>query len=296
MKIGIDIGGSHIGIGLVNEQGKIVQKQETDLKQKDASHLQKFIEEYITKQIASMMGQATIEILGVASPGVPKDGSITTMVNLGIPQLDITKIIQKQYTGKIQIRNDAKCAALAEKTYGSLKPYQDAVFLCLGTGIGSSVFIEGKQLEPIRNPGFEIGHMIIKKDGKLCNCRKKGCFETYCSIKRLKDNLIKAMNLSKEISAQELLSILKQRSQEEKVQAILEQYIQNLVVGFSNIIDIFEPQVICLGGSFVHFEEILYHNLQKTYKQRKYMLNKQNLPELKLALLGNDAGIIGATI
>ncbi len=95
------------------------------------------------------------------------NGKITNIVNLNIKQLDIASIIKKEYGGPIIVKNDGKCAALAEKTYGSLKSYQDAVFLCLGTGIGGSCFVQGKELTPIRNSGFEIGHMIIQKDRKL---------------------------------------------------------------------------------------------------------------------------------
>lgn len=225
-----------------------------------------------------------------------KDGKITNMVNLEIQELAIENMIKKIFQGCVQVKNDAKCAALAEKTYGSLKPYQDAIFLCLGTGIGGSIFIQEQEIRPSRNPGFEIGHMIIQKDGKECKCGKRGCFETYCSMKRLKNRLIQEMKLKSDIEAKELLEILKQRKQEVKIQGILEEYIQNLIIGLSNIIDLLEPQAICLGGSFVYFEEVLFHRLLEQYQERKYVFNKENLPELKLATLGNDAGIIGATI
>ena len=118
----------------------------------------------------------------------------------------------------------------------------------------------------------------------------------YCSVKRLKDKLIDEMNLSKEVSSKELLEILKWRAKEENIKKILEEYIDNLNIGLSNIIDIFAPQAICLGGGFVYFEEILYKPfLEKYYNERKSFY-KDRIPDIKLALLGNDAGIIGATI
>ena len=324
MKIGIDIGGSHIGIGVVDENGKIIEKCETDLYNKCINNIElnncqantnskpvlsgcnnilkqnnditEFIETYIVENIKKLQKNYNIDVIGIASPGTPKSGKITTMVNLGINELDITSIIKKAYNGKILIKNDAKCAGLAEKTYGSLKNYSDCVFLCLGTGIGSSVFINNKLLQPKRYPAFEIGHMIIQKDGKACNCGKKGCFETYCSIKRFKNELIQNLNLNEEILAKDLLKILKEEKQNEKVQKIMKEYINNLIIGLSNIIDIFEPESISLGGSFVYFEDILYNELLKTYNERKYVFNKEKLPELTLATLGNDAGIIGAPI
>ncbi len=297
MKIGIDLGGSHIGIGIVQE-GNILEKQEIDITEEmlKQGNVQSYIEKYILEQIHSLLQKYEIELIGVASPGTPKDGKVTNMVNLGIEELEIVNIIKKVFQGSIQVKNDAKCAALAEKTYGSLKQYKDAVFLCLGTGIGGSIFMQGQELKPIRNSGFEIGHMIIQKDGKQCKCGKSGCFETYCSMKRLKKKLIEVMELETQLEAKKLLEIVKQRRNEEKVQDVLEEYIQNLIIGLSNIIDILEPQAICLGGSFVYFEEILYHRLIELYQTKRYVFNKQNLPELKLASLGNNAGIVGATI
>ena len=292
MKIGIDLGGSHIGIGVINENGKILEKREVDLNINVS--IEEFITNYITENVKNIIENYDIENIGVASPGTPKDGKITTLVNLGIKDLDITKILKQVCNVPVRIRNDAKCAGLAEKQYGSLAPYSDAVFICIGTGIGGAVFMDNKLLTPKRNPGFELGHMIIDKNGMLCNCGKRGCFETYCSMKRLKNALIDIMELPKDISPQELLQMLIKRRAEENIKAILDNYCENLVVGLSNIIDIFEPEAICIGGSFVYFEDVLFEELIERYYEKRYVFNKKTLPDLKLATLGNDAGIIGA--
>lgn len=296
MKIGIDLGGSHIGIGIINESGKIIEKREIDLDIEKNSNIEEFIKKYLTNNIKDFIQKYTIETIGVASPGTPKAGKITTLVNLGIKDLNITKLLTEICNVPIIICNDAKCAGLAEKKYGSLKTYSDAVFICLGTGIGGAVFVDNKLLTPKRNPGFELGHMIIAKDGNLCNCGKKGCFETYCSMKRLKSKLIDILLLKKDISAQELLQILKKRKNEEKIKIVIDNYLEDLIIGISNIIDIFEPEAICLGGGFVYFEEILYEGLVEKYYAKRYVFNKQNLPDIKLATLGNDAGMIGAGV
>lgn len=295
MKIGIDLGGSHIGIGIIGEQGTILEKQEVDLLKEERNNLQEFIQNYLEKSVQKILKQYVIEGIGVASPGTPSQGKITTLVNLGIREFDITSFFRKMTDVPIQIRNDAKCAGLAEKKYGALKPYEDAVFLCLGTGIGGSAFLQGKELIPKRNPGLEIGHMIIKKDGNLCKCGKKGCFETYCSMKSLKNKLIQILEVNKSITSKELLEKLIFNQNEEKVQKFLQEYTENLIIGLSNVIDIFEPQAICLGGSFVYFEEVLYELLVEKYYTKRYVFNKGSLPELKLAKLGNDAGMIGST-
>lgn len=291
MKIGIDLGGSHIGIGVIDKDGNIQEKVEVDLDANKMDNIKEFIEKYIVENVQNLIKKYKIEIIGVASPGTPKEGKVTNLVNLGIKELNIVQIINKVCNIPIILRNDAKCAAIAEKKYGSLKQYEDSVFICLGTGIGGAVFINNKLLEPKRKPGFELGHMIIDKNGKLCNCGKKGCFETYCSMKRFKNNLIDVLELPKETTAQELKRVLEERFNEEKVKKQIDEFLDNLIVGLSNIIDIFEPEAICLGGSFVYFEQVLYKGLVEKYY---YVFNKQELPELKLASLGNDAGMIGA--
>ncbi len=295
MKIGIDMGGSHVAIGIVNENGKIIEKFEKDIKTV-GDQAKAEISTYIIEIISKIKENHNIEKIGIGSPGTPRDGVLTNLINLKIKEFYISSILMEHFDIPVLLKNDAKCAGLAEKTYGALKEYQDAVFLCLGTGIGASVFMNGKELKPIQNPGMEIGHMVIDKNGIKCNCGKTGCFETLCSIKRLKDKLIDEMNLSKEVSSKELLEILKWRAKEENIKKILEEYIDNLNIGLSNIIDIFAPQAICLGGGFVYFEEILYKPfLEKYYNERKSFY-KDRIPDIKLALLGNDAGIIGATI
>lgn len=295
MKIGIDLGGSHIGIGVVNENGEIIEKNETDLNNKNIEDMEKFILTYIIEKITKYNSKYFIEAIGIASPGTPKQEKITNIVNLGIKELDITNIIKKYFDIPVKIKNDAKCAAIAEKHFGSLKDYEDCVFICLGSGIGGAVFINEQELTPKRNPGIELGHMIIQKDGNLCNCGKKGCFETYCSMKRLKNNIIKTMNLPQDISGKELVEVLMMKEKEEQVLVLINEYIENLIIGLSNITDIFEPQAICLGGGFVYYQEILYKILVEKYYSKKYVFNKESMPELKLATLGNDAGIIGAT-
>lgn len=295
MKIGIDMGGSHVAIGIVNENGKIIEKFEKDIKTV-GDQAKAEISTYIIEIISKIKENHNIEKIGIGSPGTPRDGVLTNLINLKIKEFYISSILMEHFDIPVLLKNDAKCAGLAEKTYGALKEYQDAVFLCLGTGIGASVFMNGKELKPIKNPGMEIGHMVIDKNGIKCNCGKTGCFETLCSIKRLKDKLIDEMNLSKKVSSKELLEILKWRAKEENIKKILEEYIDNLNIGLSNIIDIFAPQAICLGGGFVYFEEILYKPfLEKYYNERKSFY-KDRIPDIKLALLGNDAGIIGATI
>lgn len=297
MKIGIDIGGSHLAIAKVNNEGRIIEKIEQDIIKQE--EMEKYIVDYVDKAIEKLSKTADIEEIGVSAPGNPKGTIITNLVNLGLTQIDFNPLEEK-YNVKIKSINDAKAAALAEKKYGAIKGSKDSVFLCLGTGIGGAVFLNNELLQSNRNPGFELGHIIIDKKGKTCNCGKRGCFETYCSMKRLKESLQQVLEkiLPNEqiTNAIELKELLHKNKDNKQIKQILDEYIDNLIVGLSNIIDIFEPEIICLGGSFVYFKEILYDELVRKMEERKYVFNKQSIPKIVLAKLKNDAGIIGATL
>lgn len=295
MRLGIDLGGSHIGIGLVDPcNGKIIKKVEQDIQVK--KDVNAYILEFINSNIYYFTQNDNIDFIGIAGPGDPnqKELTIYNLVNLGIENLNL-KEISKKYNIRIQIKNDAKAAGLAEYKYGSLKEYNDAVFLCLGTGIGSAVFLNGKLMQANRHIGFELGHMIIDKNGLECNCGKSGCFETYCSMKRFKESVNKILNIDN-ISAQDLVDNLKENINNISIKKLIDDYINNLIIGLSNIIDIFEPEAICIGGSFVFFEDVFYKKLVNEMNNRKYVFNKENLPQIVLADLKNDAGIIGSVI
>ena len=281
-----------LGIDLVIKKGKIIKKKKKEITEK--IEIKNKILKYIDFNISNIINNNYIELIGIAMPGSPKGTKVENIVNLGINEMDFKEIIDK-YNIPFQIKNDSKVAGLAEKKFGAMREYNDFVFLCLGTGIGASVFMNGEMLQDKRNVGFELGHMIIDKNGTACNCGKKGCFETYCSIRRFKENAKKILNI-KEISSELLVEKIKENIEMDEIKQIIEDYIDNLIIGLSNIIDIFEPEAICLGGSFVYFKDIFYDKLIRNMNERKYVFNKSSMPVIKLAELKNDAGIIGAVI
>ena len=305
MNIGIDIGGSHIGLGLVNENAQIIDKIEEDINYKSKLKIEEEIFSKIVQFINEILEKNNLKInqigkVGIACPGEPKDGCLKNIVNLNIESFPIIEKLKKEFKfNNITIRNDAKCAGIAEKEYGSLKDVDDGIFLCIGTGIGGAAFLGGKMLYPKRNSGFEFGHMIIKKDGNKCKCGNKGCFESYCSIKKFKSDIANVLNCNKE-NSKELLNLLKENLNSnisnENVNNIVEDYMENLIVGLSNITNILEPEIIVIGGGFVYFKEILWNELNEKFNNTDMLFNKDTRPILKLAKFGNDAGIIGASV
>lgn len=289
MKIGIDIGGNHIGIGII-ENDKIVQKKEIDITKKDRENIEKNLINKITTCIKSFNDVNNIDKIGICSCGTVGEGKIIKATNLKLFDYPIVDLLKKEYpNSNITIKNDAKCAAIAEKMYGSLKNYENAVFLTIGTGIGGACFINGKLLEPKKYPGFEIGHTVIKVGGRDCSCGQKGCFETYASIEALKKKVKNTYNIKEEITGKQLLDIII-KEKDEKMKQLIEEYTEYLSIGISNIINLFEPEVICIGGSFVYYKEIILEKVQ----EKLYLFNQDQKPNIIIAKLQNDAGIIGA--
>lgn len=298
MKIGIDIGGSHMGIGLVENNGNIVFEKETFIK--DKTDIENKIEKYITENVIGILQAYGVNQIGIAVPGTVTDKKIIKAVNLGIENYDLGTIIQENllkagYTIDVKLKNDGKCAALAEQKYGALQGYDNSIFLCIGTGVGSAVIFDGKLLEPKNVPGFEFSHTIIHKNGALCNCGKRGCFEVYASLKRFKEKLVKEFNLNS-LDGECIREFIRQNPDNSTLKYMINNYVEDLSIGISNIINIFEPEAICLGGSFAEYEDILYQPLKKALLSGNLLFNKRCDIIIKLAELKNDAGIIGATL
>lgn len=300
MKVGIDLGGSHIAIGVIDNCGKIIEKAEKRLKSTEKRNIEKSIEEYIIENIERILLKYKITNIGMAVPGTVTKDTIVKSVNLGIKNYEIVSKLKEKVHIPISIRNDAKCAGLAENAYGSLKHYQRSIFLTLGTGIGGAVIIDGKLLDTGDLPGCEIGHIVIEKDGIKCACGRQGCFEKYASMKKLKDDLRAALGYDEKTSGKELLALIKSMKNDnkdyEKVTKILQNYTNYLAIGIANLINIFEPEAIGIGGSFVYFAEILLPKLKEELQQKNVLFNPKDEINIQTAILGNDAGMIGAIL
>ena len=296
MKIGVDLGGSHIGIGIVNEKGYVLEKSERRIMQKERKEIKSIIENYMVEKIQDILKSKDITEIGIAIPGTIANGKVIKSVNLGLKNYPIVQRLEQKINLPIKIANDCRCAAIAENKYGALKKYSREVFITLGTGIGGAVIINDKPLDTGEYPGCEFGHMVIQKNGLQCNCGKKGCFEKYGSMKAFKDNLRKELGLDEKTRGQDLLDIIRKDQENPKIKKVINEYIENLSLGISNIINIFEPEVIGIGGSFVYFSDILLDKLKENLLQKEYLFNQRKKINIVQAILGNDAGIIGSTM
>ena len=296
MNIGIDLGGSHIGVGII-DGCNLLNTVDKFFTEEDRKDIENAIIRNIDELINNVLNQSNLNItdvqkIGVSSPGTVIDGKIRSS-NLGLNYFDLKSVLEEKYKLPVKVRNDGKCAALAEKKYGIMKDYDDCVFVNIGTGVGGAAFIGGKLLEPKRFSGFEFGHMVIKKDGLACNCGRRGCFEKYASMKVLRENIAKEVK-NNNLTGEEIRTII-QENKNEKINKIVDEYIENLSLGLTNLINIFEPEIISIGGSFVYYEKELLGKLKDRIKQEQ-LFNKENVPKIVLAKLKNDAGMVGSVL
>ncbi len=307
MNIGIDLGGSHIAIGKIQD-GKIVEKREIEITEIDKPNIIQFIEENILKLLEELQLKENIETIGIAIPGTVTENRIIKCVNLNIENYNIaqkinTLILEKYNIRNIKIKlaNDAKCAAIAEKKYGCLKEYENSIFLTLGTGIGGAVILNNELLKPKNLPGYEFGHITINYESKQkCKCGKTGCFEQYASMKVLKNNLKTVLGLNEYTTGEQIYNILKYNKalnkEDKKVNEIIDKFSEYLAIGLSNLINIFEPEIIGIGGSYIYFEEFITEKVKDKIINNNLLYNKRENIIIKPAQLGNEAGIIGASI
>lgn len=292
MKIGIDLGGSHIAVGIITEKGKIIQKEEQNIIYSKEEDIKQIIVDKILSLINSVLRISQIPIfvieeIGIGVPGIIENNIVKKCDKYKIYNWNLAKILEEHYQIPVKLQNDALCAAKAEKEYGNLKDIKRGIFICFGTGIGGAIIIKEEVISA------EFGHMVIEKNGRLCNCGKRGCFETYSSMNAFKNKIIEVLGINVGATLEDILKYLVKNKDDEDTNKCIDEYINILCIGLSNIINIINPEQICIGGSFTYFEDILYKRLLEKAQLISYQFDKQ---KIVLAKLKNDAGIIGAIL
>ena len=251
INIGIDLGGSHVAIGVVDNKGQILEQFEKDFTIEEKKNVLPVAIRYIVDTLRELKQNYDFLEFGLGMAGAISDGVIWRSVNLGVENYDIKTELENRTGLSVHIKNDAKCAALAEYKYGDLKEYNNIVFLTLGTGIGGAYIYHGSLMQSDYREGYELGHMIIKAGGKKCRCGKNGCFETYGGILAFKNKVISRLNLSHNIPGPELRDIMDKTI--DKITDIIDEYVSDLAIGISNLINIFEPDCIVKSGDIKSF-------------------------------------------
>lgn len=309
--VGIDLGGTNIAVGLVNEEGKIIHKDSVPtLRERSYQEIIKDMAMLVLKVINDAgISIDQVENIGVGSPGTPncKDGVLVYNNNLNFRNVPVRSEIQKYINLPVYLDNDANCAALAESVAGAAKGAQSSVTITLGTGIGGGVVIDKKTYSGFNYAGAELGHTVIMVNGEHCTCGRKGCWEAYASATALirqtkkaaqenQDSLINKLiegDLAR-IDAKTAFDAAKQGDKTGEL--VVKQYIKYISEGLINMINIFMPEVLVIGGGVCKEGEYLLKPLRELIKLGVY--SKDDIPQtqLKTAEMGNDAGIVGAAM
>lgn len=298
-KIGIDLGGTNIAGGVLDGEKIIKRASAPTPKNCDENMLTDAIASLV-EQLISGFDISCFDSIGVGSPGVvdTKAGVISNIVNICSGTVDMCRLLSKKTGFKVYVENDANCAAIGEAKAGASKGSQNSVMVTLGTGVGGGVIIDGKMFSGIKGGGTEIGHMVICADGGIkCKCGRVGCFEQYASATALVRMMDEASKDDEELCAYKPFDgkfIFDQAHNGNKTAiAALEKFKHYLAVGIANIINIFQPEIVVVGGGMSVQGEFLLETVRD--EVGKMILTKDSsITKIKAAECGNDAGIIGA--
>ncbi len=310
-RLGIDLGGTNIVAGVVDEDYKIVAKAscKTAVPRPESEICDSMAEVALQAIKEANLETDDIESVGIGVPGAvnPETGVIEYSANLFFHNWEVVKMMEERIYTKVKIENDANAAALGEYLAGSAKGARNAVAITLGTGVGGGIIIDGKIYSGSNYAGAELGHMVIVKDGKECGCGRNGCWEAYASATGL-INLTKQKILSEKPEFSYMLKLCNgdinnvsgrtafdaKRAGDPIAKEVVDEYISYLATGLVNIINIFQPDILCIGGGISNEGENLLAPLRTVIENERYTKHNDKQTIICKCSLGNDAGIIGA--
>ncbi len=308
--VGIDLGGTNIKAGIVDGQGKILA--EAFCKTQAQRPYQDIVRDMAgcVMQALKNAKMTTDDILsvGIGIPGYAnqKTGTGAFCTNLGWYDVPLQAEIRKYFDLHIAIDNDATVAGYAESIAGVSKDAESSVFLTLGTGVGGGIVIHGRPWSGAHGIGSEVGHMTLSVDGVPCNCGNNGCMEKYTSATAIirmarqacmtypdSAMMLRAEGDLNRINAKTVIDAAK--ANDRAALEVFDEYCKYLAIAINNIIAFLDPEMIVLGGGVSHAGDFLLEKVKA--KVPRYLLYKTlPYPEICLASLGNEAGMIGAAM
>lgn len=309
-RIGIDLGGTNIVVGLVEQDFRIVDKcsVKTQVPRSVESMTADMAQMARTLLERNRLLWQDVASVGVGVPGTanPENGHMEDANNLGFDDVPFLPLLAKKIPVPVHFGNDANVAAWGEYLTGG---YQEDSFVMVtvGTGIGGGIILGGSLWPGINGAAAEFGHMTIDHDGVPCNCGRRGCFEAMASANALITQAREQMRKRPESLLWSLCggNAAKVEAKtvfdgaaagDETARELLDVYITYLAEGITNIINAFQPAVLCVGGGVSRAGEVLLRPLREEVARRVYSRNSKRNTRIELAKLGNDAGILGAAL
>lgn len=311
-RIGVDLGGTNIAVGVVNENLELVKKMSVPT---GATRPGEEIVADIAKLCVDVCKEVGCELedivsIGIATPGIANHdtGVVEYANNLPFSQFPIAALLKAQLGGKVNVKieNDANAAAWGEACAGAAKGTTNSVMITLGTGVGGGIIIDNKVYSGFNYAGGELGHIVISVDGAQCSCGRKGCWEAYSSatalIRMTKEKIEECRATGRKtvmldapkISGRTACDAM--RAGDEAAKEVYDEYIKYLASGLATIINIFQPEVISLGGGISGEGQSLIDSLLPIIRKEQYGGGVVKMTDIRIAKLGNDAGIIGAAM
>lgn len=310
-RIGIDIGGTNIVAGVVDETNRIIAKGYVKTQaSRDADRIVEDIKEAIKTAINyANASWDDIESIGIGTPGSVdrKSGVIEYANNLEFDHVPIRDMIQSDFNKPVYLENDANCAALGEAIAGAGNGVDEFVFVTLGTGIGAGIVVNGELVHGCNDAAGEVGHTVIKFDGERCTCGRRGCWESYASATALIRQTREAMCKNYDSMMWDMVdydlnrvdgstAFEAARDNDRTAKEVVNNYIYYLSIGIVNLINTFQPKMLCIGGGMCAEGETLLYPIRNFVKNERYSVYCKNQTQICAAVLGNDAGIIGASL
>ena len=308
-KLGIDLGGTNIVAGVVDDNYNIVAtgKVKTSLPRPAEEIVDDMVKAANIAIENAGLKIEDIESMGVGSPGAidPVHGVVCYANNLAFYDVPMAQMLKERMGVDFYIENDANAAAYGEYIAGAGRGTNNFIAITLGTGVGGGVIIGGKLYSGSNYAGAELGHTVIEMSGEMCSCGRQGCWEAYASatalIRQTKQAMIKYPNtVMWELCENDInkvngkTSFDAMRKGDSAGTMVVNKYIEYVAVGVANNINIFQPEVLCIGGGISKEGENIVGPVRELLKGDNYARNLNKNAEIKTAQLGNDAGIIGA--
>ncbi len=294
IRAGIIIGSANVQIGLVDERNRIFAKKTfpTDTKKTPSEIIQE-----TANAALDLLKEHEIPLdqcigIGVGVPGTVdrRTGNVIYSNNIRWEDVKLQEELGKTIPCPVRIANDADCAALGEEVAGAGKEYSDVVLLTLGNGVGGGIILNGEVFDGGIMGGSEVGHMVIRANGRLCTCGRKGCLEAYSSVPALLTAAAQRKN--RELTLAEIFAEINDKDID--MTEVVEQYTEMLGTGIVNIVNLFRPQLVLLGGAMSAYADALIPEIRKMMEDDCFGGTFGMIPEIGVAELGEDAGVIGA--
>ena len=306
--IGIDLGGTTMTAGVVNEACEIVSKLTWPTRlPRPSKDLEKAMAE-LCRTVAGQCGVSfsDVEYVGIGTPGSVNftTGFVGYNTNFGYYDWNLGPDMAALLGCRVYVENDANAAAFGEYLAGGAKGYQDAVIITLGTGIGSGIILSGKILRGFNFAAGEMGHTVIVKDGRPCNCGRRGCWERYASSRALSEDTREAMRQDPDTLMWKIAGDLDHVNAKTSFDAmeagdatarkVVDNWIGYVACGVANVVNTFQPEVVCIGGGVSNQGEVLLAPVRAIVEQETRNITSGSCPAICACQLHNDAGVIGA--